>query len=153
MTIHIQFKISKIGKDVCDLRDAFVAYMFKTLSQPYLWLFKRRKHAWGLSKVQLLTYEKHTLAYKIGQFLDKNGFEIEAKMEEHDVFHVLSGTPTAVIDEIRLQYYMLGNGKRSVFLYIVLLTGLVLYVGQYRTFIKSFQKFIKLALSCLNFRK
>jgi hypothetical protein len=120
--------------------DAFVAYMFKVLSKPYLKIFKRNKKAWPLKKADFLLFETDSLGYKIGDFLNKNGYELEAKMEEHDVYHVLSNTQTQVFDEIRLQFYMYGNGKRSIFLTIVLLTGFVLYTSKLRDFKNAYQK-------------
>ena len=40
--------------------------------------------------------------------------------EDHDVFHVLTRTGLTVKNEIELQFYLLGNGKRSLFLFIVI---------------------------------
>jgi hypothetical protein len=139
MEIQLKLEKSKRNFNVNVLKDAFVAHMFKILSKPYLKVFKRKKIAWPLAKAELLLFEKDSLGYKIGDFLNKNGYEIEAKMEEHDVFHVLSDTPTQVLDEIRLKFYMYGNGKRSIFLGIVLLVGFVLYTSKVSKFKKSYR--------------
>ncbi len=139
MILDIQTEITEVSNKVGVKRDAFVGYMFKALSKPYLRFFRKNRQAWGISKADLLSYDKHTLGYKIGSFLERNNFEIEAKMEEHDVFHVLSNTPTDVLNEVCLQYYMFGNGKRSIFLYIVLATGIILYTRQFQLFWTSYQ--------------
>ncbi len=140
MTMTIQNPIILKQTSDMSLKDTFVAFMFKTLSKPYLRFFKAKKQAWNIKKADLLLLPTHSLGFHIGSFLDANGYELEPKMEEHDVYHVLSGTPTRVVDEIRLQYYMLGNGKRSIFLYIVLLTGIVLYHSQLSSFRNSYHK-------------
>jgi len=86
------------------------------------------------------------------RFLIKNGlkkkslgtfpydFTPQPKLENHDVFHVLTKTGITVPDEIAMQYYLMGNGKRSMYLYMVILVGTLLYPDKFRLFKTAYKK-------------
>lgn len=87
-----------------------------------------------------MKHQEETLGNKLGKFLTKHNYSIQEKLEEHDVFHVLTNTGTTVINEIEMQFYLLGNGKRSPFVFIVMATGIVFYPFEYEKFYKSYKK-------------
>lgn len=70
----------------------------------------------------------------------KYNFNIQSSLEEHDAYHVLINTGITVKDEVDMQFYLLGNGKRSPFVFIVIATGLLFYPFELKNFLKSFQK-------------
>ena len=87
-----------------------------------------------------MQHNPKTLGNDLGDFLNKNNFEIQSKLEDHDVIHVLTNTGTTVSDEIGMQFYLLGNGKKSLYLFMVLITGLCFYPTRLKYFINQFQR-------------
>ena len=108
------------------LREQLCAWLFDISKQPYAYFFKRRKEAWKLSPSDLLSYPPGTLAHRLGLFLIDNEFELLDKLESHDVFHVITGMSTTVKDELGMQFLLLGNGKRSVYMYLTIILGYAL---------------------------
>jgi len=87
-----------------------------TYSQPlYQRWFRKQQVPWNISTKQLLNYPMHSLGRELGEFLKKYNFSLMAQFESHDVFHVLLGYKPAVLDEARMQYCLLGSGRRSLY--------------------------------------
>ena len=104
-----------------ELRKKLIEKLFEWSQKIYL-RFKK-KEPWGISTAELLEFPNGSFGKKLGNFLNKNGFELIGKVERHDAYHVLSGFGTTVEDEIALQYLCYGNGKRTPYLTGVLLLG------------------------------
>jgi ubiquinone biosynthesis protein Coq4 len=98
-------------------REKLCAWMFEVTKKPYAKFFKRNKKAWGLNSTMLLTYPAGTLGNEVGNFLRTNKFELLPKLESHDVYHVITGMSTQVKDEVGMQFLLLGNGKKSLYLF------------------------------------
>ena len=107
----------------------------------------KKNAAWDLDIEDLLQYPKETLGFQMGHFLLKNNFDLQEKLESHDVFHVLTGTGITVPEEISMQFYLLGNGKRSAYLFSVILIGGFLFPD----YIKLFRAKYRLGKSSLPF--
>lgn len=114
----------------------------------------KKNEAWQYNAEQLKGYPKNSLGYHMGEFLIANSFQLQEKLESHDVFHVLTGTGITVPEEISMQFYLLGNGKRSLYLFTVICIGTILYPECWRYF-KSKYTFGKSALAFhqLDFQK
>jgi ubiquinone biosynthesis protein Coq4 len=121
------------------MRDQLIEKMYEWSKIPYQRFFKNKK-AWDIDKQELLAYPEETLGYHLGQFLQKNHFDIQPKLEDHDIIHVLTNTGVSVREEIGMQYYLLGNGKKSLYLYIVILSGTFFYPTHIDYFLKEFKK-------------
>ena len=121
-------------------REQLCHYLFHISAGPYAKWFKKDKSAWELSSADLLNYPSNTLGYKVGLFLSDNGFEFFPKHETHDLFHVILGYGVTVKEEIGLQYLLYGNGKRSLYLYMVMSLGFFLVPEYYRFYKSSYQK-------------
>jgi ubiquinone biosynthesis protein Coq4 len=67
-------------------------------------------------------------------FLKTNNFELLDKLESHDVMHVLLGMKTTVKEEIGMQFLLLGNGKKSVYMYATIVLGYLLQIEHYKYF-------------------
>ncbi|UKM64655.2 Coq4 family protein [Flavobacteriaceae bacterium GSB9] len=96
-------------------------------------MFKNHE-SWNVTKVDLLKLPEDTLGRHLGEFLKKNDFELIPKVERHDCYHVLCGYSTKVEDEIALQCLCFGNGKRSLYLYVAVILGVIIlpdYLGYY----------------------
>lgn len=107
------------------LRKQLIEFLFGHSKNVYIKLFKHHK-AWGISKETLLSYPEHTFGKHLGKFLDKNNFELIAKVERHDAYHTLTGFDTKVENEIALQCLCYGNGKRSLYLYGAMVLGIII---------------------------
>ena len=102
-------------------------------------MFKKNT-AWDLSLQDYLNHSKESLGYHLGSFLVQANFAIQPQLEEHDVYHVLTRTGTTVLDEINMQFYLLGNGKKTPFVFIVIMTGLLFHPRHYKCFITNYKK-------------
>jgi ubiquinone biosynthesis protein Coq4 len=121
------------------MKDQLIEKMYEWSKRPYQRFFKN-KMAWEINKQELLDYPQETLGFHLGQFLQKNHFDIQPKLEDHDIIHVLTNTGVSVREEIGMQYYLSGNGKKSLYLYLVILAGTLFYPTHIDYFIKEFRK-------------
>lgn len=121
------------------MKEIIIERLYKTIKGPYQFFFKK-SIAWKINKDELLHFPEESLGFHLGNFLIKHQFNIQPSLEEHDVYHVLTNTGITVKDEIHMQFYLLGNGKRSPFVFIVIATGLLFYPFELRQFLKSYQK-------------
>jgi len=96
--------------------------------------------AWNIKIEELLQYSKDSLGYNLGYFLLQNNFDIQDKLENHDVFHVLTNTGITVPEEISMQYYLFGNGKRSIYLFTVIAIGGLLFPDYYKLFLSKYNR-------------
>ncbi len=119
------------------------AYILETIyelsKKPYQKWFKKNP-SWNISIKTLIRYPKESLGFHLGCFLLQHDFSPQPKLENHDVFHVLTNTGISVPEEIAMQYYLLGNGKRSTYLCLVILLGTLLYPDKIKLFKKAYQK-------------
>lgn len=99
------------------LREKLCAFLFEASKRPYRFLFKQKKEAWNLHSDDLINYPEGSLGKALGKFLKSNEFELIDKLESHDVYHVVCGMNTTVRDEVGMQFLLMGNGKRSLYLY------------------------------------
>ena len=113
--------------------------MYEWSRKPYQKYFKK-SIPWEIDKDKLLQYPKDSLGFGLGDFLNKNHFDMQPKLEDHDVIHVLTNTGISVADEIGMQYYLLGNGKKSLYLYVVILSGTPFYITQIKYFLQQYKK-------------
>lgn len=111
--------------------------MYEITKKPYQKWFKRNQ-PWNIGIPDLINYPEETLGFQLGSFLQSNHFEMQPKLEDHDIIHVLTGIGTAVVDEIGMQYYLLGNGKRSMYLYIVIVSGTLFYPDKVSEFLNYY---------------
>jgi hypothetical protein len=121
------------------MKDIIKEKMYELTKKPYQKLFKNNK-PWSITKQELLIMPQETLRFHLGCFLLKHNFSIQPQLEDHDVFHVLTNTNVSVLNEIAMQYYLFGNGKRSVYLFMVMITGLCLYPFAFKYFFSELKR-------------
>lgn len=127
------------------MRKKFIYWLFEHSQRMYI-KFKD-KTPWQISVDELLTYPTESFGYHLGSFLKTNNFELLPKVERHDCYHLLTGYGTKVEDEIALQYLCFGNGKRSLYLFGVLLVGSLILPDYFNYYYKSY----KLGKACNQF--
>ncbi len=119
------------------MRNIIMEQLYNFSKVPYQKWFKS-KPAWTIKREQLLKFPKDSLGYNLGCFLEHNNFELEEKLENHDVFHVLTKTGTTVPEEISMQFYLFGNGKRSIYQTVVIIIGCCLYPDYINRFFATY---------------
>ena len=121
------------------MKDLFIEKMYELSKKPYQKLIKKGK-AWEINIPELIQLPADSLGFHLGCFLLKYNFEIQPKLEDHDVIHVLTNTGISVVEEIGMQYYLFGNGKRSLYLLLVILSGTLFYPTKLSYFKNEFSK-------------
>tara|TARA_B100000809_G_scaffold222378_1_gene231300 strand:- start:2480 stop:2914 length:435 start_codon:yes stop_codon:yes gene_type:complete len=106
-------------------REKICIWLFEKSKTPYAKYFKSTA-AWNLNNTDLLSFPTNTLGYELGLFLTTNGYHLIPKLEKHDAYHVITEYGTSVKDEIALQFFFLGNKKRSPYLFGVITIGTLL---------------------------
>ena len=81
---------------------------------PIVFNYGTKEKNWKLSTTELLQYPEGSLGKEMGQFLKKNRIEPLANAEYHDVHHVLLDYSISFKDEVALQFFLHGNGKKSI---------------------------------------
>jgi ubiquinone biosynthesis protein Coq4 len=121
------------------MKDHIIERMYEYTKKPYQKYFKRNK-PWEIDKKALLDYPEGSLGVTLGNFLHKNNFDIQPKLEDHDIIHVLTNTGISVREEIGMQYYLLGNGKKSLYLFLVISSGTLCYPKHIHYFIQQYKR-------------
>ena len=121
------------------MRDLFIEKMYEISKKPYQRFFKKGE-AWDINVNQLIQLPNDSLGFHLGCFLLKYNFEIQPKLEDHDIIHVLTNTGISVVEEIGMQYYLLGNGKRSLYLWMVILSGTLFYPTRFSYFKQQYKR-------------
>ena len=106
----------------------------------YAALFKNHIRGWVYSRTDLLRMPVDSLGFRLGEFLTKHKYDLIPKMEEHDVMHVLMGYKTTVEDEVKMQFFLIGNRKKSVYAFITVIAGCLLIPEFYEEYIQEFKK-------------
>lgn len=96
------------------IRERVLLWLLGKVIPVHALLYERRK-PWGLRASDLLQYPEHTLGRELGVFLKQEKLEPIDRVERHDAFHILLGFTTHVSDEAAMQFFLMGNGKRSPF--------------------------------------
>lgn len=118
----------------------FMLWLYDWSQIVYTNLFKRNKAAWGISKSEFLLYPEGSLGKAMGEFYRDKGFAIMPKLENHDAFHLITGTGTEIQDEIAMQYLLFGNGKLSLYMFSMIGIGTILYPEFLKYYLKSVKK-------------
>lgn len=106
---------TKVITPAYSLREQFLIFLFEISKSPYRFVFKHHATAWKVTRSQLANYPQQTLGNDLYHFLKEHDFEVEPKLESHDVGHVLLQYDTDVVSEICMQFCYLGSGKKSIY--------------------------------------
>lgn len=121
------------------MRALILEMIYNWSKKPYQKWFKKQA-AWDISVQTLIQFPKESLGFHLGGFLLMHNFSPQPKLENHDVFHVLTNTGISVPEEISMQYYLLGNGKRTLYLIFVIFIGTLFYPDKINIFKKAYSK-------------
>jgi len=115
------------------MRALVLEILYDWSKKPYQRFIKNNK-PWPVALPDLMQYSKTSLGFHLACFMLKHNFEVQPKLEDHDVFHVLTDTGVTVPEEISMQYYLWGNGKRSVYQIGVMVLGTLLFPDHIKGF-------------------
>ncbi|MEO0603829.1 MAG: hypothetical protein AAF211_20500 [Myxococcota bacterium] len=122
----------------CRLRSRLIEGLFTVSYALYARL--RPRPRWGLRARQLAAFPAGTLGHALGSYLLERGFELIDGRESHDVFHLLTQIPNDAVSEVCLQWWLLGNGKRSPYLLGAVLLGAVVFPEHLTRFVREWQR-------------
>ncbi len=80
---------------------------------PMVFNYGTKDKDWNLSRAELLQYPNGSLGKSVGEFLQEHDVELLKGAEYHDIQHVLLGYSISFKDEVALQFFLHGNGKKS----------------------------------------
>ena len=110
MKTSIFQKITDAAYDIHLKTSSFVAKIIG----PLVFDFGCKYKDWNMTTADLLKYSEGSLGRALGQFLQSNKVEPLAHAEYHDVHHVLFDYSITFKDEVALQFFLMGNGKKSI---------------------------------------
>lgn len=122
------------------LRVQFILFMYENSQKQYRKYFKKKKRQWQFSEAQLLNFQNDSLGKVLGDFYQKHGFRMIPKMENHDVYHLITDFSTNIQDEIAMQYLLFGNGKKTAYLLGTMLLGTLVFPEYYKMYYEAYHK-------------
>ncbi|MBQ0152087.1 MAG: hypothetical protein KBS61_04265 [Chryseobacterium sp.] len=122
------------------LRVQFILFMYENSQKQYRKYFKKKKRQWQFSEAQLLNFQNDSLGKVLGDFYQKHGFRMIPKMENHDVYHLITDFSTNIQDEIAMQYLLFGNGKKTAYLLGTMLLGTLVFPEYYKMYYEAYYK-------------
>lgn len=131
------------------LRDQLIVAMVEKTKPLYGHLFKKTKQAWKTNLIKLANYPNKSLGNDLYRFLKNEKLELMPKFESHDVMHVLFNYKTTVLGELKMQFFLLGNGKRSLYCLASALLG-ICFVPEH---LNKYWKEFKLGKNCRKITK
>ena len=81
---------------------------------PMVFNFGSKDKNWNISRAQLLQYPESSLGNSLGKFLEHQKVELLGGAEYHDIHHVLFDYSISFKDEVALQFFLHGNGNKSI---------------------------------------
>lgn len=121
------------------MKDLIIEKLYEASKKPYQKYLKKNE-PWDISRKELLSYPEPSLGFHLGCFLLKYNLHIQEKLEDHDIIHILTKTGITVVEEIGMQYYLLGNGKKSLYLFMVVLSGTAFYPAKLSYFLSEYKR-------------
>jgi ubiquinone biosynthesis protein Coq4 len=134
----LKMKRFKIYQTVSALRELILTKLVGLLNPMYKLMMPRNK-SWQLTKADLRQFPDGSLGKNLAEFLDKNQFDILPFLETHDVYHVLLGYKPTIVDEARLYFWLLGNGKRSLEVFSTVMSGFIFLPDYWSVLIQDYR--------------
>lgn len=80
-----------------------------------IWLLEKTNSTepLGIKLTHLRTLEEGTVGREVANMLDERNYRLIPKFENHDLKHVILQYEMTMIDEIKMQAYLIGNGNST----------------------------------------
>jgi ubiquinone biosynthesis protein Coq4 len=129
----------KLYHTISNLRETVLTKLVSLLNPMYQFMMPRNK-SWHLTKADLREFPEGTLGKNLAAFLDQNKFDILPFLETHDVYHVLLGYKPTIVDEARLYFWLLGNGKRSIEVLSTVMSGFIFLPDYWSVLMEDYRR-------------
>ena len=130
--------ISIVLQKTHSLRATILFHLYKISVNIYRNVFKKNKKAWTYSLQDLGKFENGTLGKTMYNFITTNGFKLEPKIESHDAYHVLLGFETTVPEEVAMQFFLVANGKNSLYAIGTAILGFLALPEYWENYLEAF---------------
>ncbi|MFK8005139.1 MAG: Coq4 family protein [Saprospiraceae bacterium] len=127
-------------KTTLSLREKLLISLVEWTKPWYGRFFQKSKIPWKTNLAKLKKFPPKTLGGDLAHFLEKENLSLMPKFESHDVYHVLLKYKTTVVEEARMQFFLMGNRKYSLYIIGTNLIAMAFYPEQIHSFISEFQK-------------
>ena len=124
----------------CTLREKLLIKLVAWTKPIYGRVFQKSKIPWKVNFKKLKQFPPQTLGHDLAIFLEKEGLDLMPKFESHDVYHVLLKYKTTVVDEARMQFFLMGNRKYSLYIIGTNVIAIFFLPEHIKAFIKEFHK-------------
>ncbi|MFK8101787.1 MAG: hypothetical protein AB8G15_04665 [Saprospiraceae bacterium] len=121
-------------------RGKLLTLMVENIKPWYRLLVKKTRTPWIINQTQLQQFPKHSLGKDLALFLQKEQLELMPFFEEHDIMHILLGYRNTVLEEAQMQFFLLGNGKRTVFTLGACFLSVLLLPEYTKQFLQDYKK-------------
>ncbi len=128
------------SKTLLKYRDRMLIGLVHHTKSIYARWYKKHRQAWSHTKTSLLAFPLGSLGHHLGEFLQREQFELMPKLEDHDVMHVLFAFPTTIAGEVRMQFFLIGNRKRSLYTFGAAGLGLICAPEHLGAYWQAFQQ-------------
>lgn len=122
------------------LREKLLIQLVEWTKPIYGRVFQKSKIPWKVGLKKLKQFPPQTLGHDLAHFLEKEGLELMPKFESHDVYHVLLKYKTTVVDEARMQFFLMGNRKYSLYIIGTNIVAIFFLPEHIKAFFKEFKK-------------
>lgn len=122
------------------LRSNILLLGVDTVKKVYVQVLHPNRQPWAISMQSLSELPAESLGKRLHDFFHSNNLKIEPRYEKHDVFHVIAGYGVGVDNELAIVFFMLGNGKFSVFNLGAAPVALLLYPDKWAAFKRHYQR-------------
>jgi ubiquinone biosynthesis protein Coq4 len=139
LKINLKMKRLTIYDTFSKVRELVLSKLVSWLNPVYTFVMPKNT-SWQLTKADLRQYPAGSLGKNLAEFLDAHHFDILPFLETHDVYHVLLGYKPTIVDEARLYFWLLGNGKRSVEVLSTVLSGFVFLPDYWSVLIQDYRR-------------
>lgn len=119
-------------------RNRFLTWLYE-ISFPIYTQLKFRKKKFPYTQERMREMPVGSLGYETAAFLDKRKLQLLSHHESHDILHALLGYDAEVKEEVGMEFFLLGNGKISLYLLGTVLIGGILMPEQCVYFYKQFK--------------
>lgn len=92
----------------------------KPLQKFLLWKYETNLHE------EMRSLPKGTVGRDVADLLDKNDYRLIPKYESHDLKHLILGYGMTTLEELQMQFFLFGNGNRSLACLLFISTAVIL---------------------------
>lgn len=122
------------------LRSRLLISLVEQTKYVYIYLTNKKRKKWKVTLADLQSYSANSLGKDLANFLQQENFNLIEGLESHDVYHVLLGYNTSVEEEVQMQFFLMGNGKKSLYAIGTSFVAFLTMPDQWLAFWRAYQR-------------